>query len=250
MNADADTVHSKFDRMHARYRIPINRPAGHWKCHRPLGPLIKELHVTKKMSLLLVEEQREWRRRRRRAFVNSAKMNGRENASHTKGLADACISQIFLAVERSHSSSVSISYFSSFFSWITILVRPVIFPFDSYENPARGCTCTSCNFLRRVYMRNMNVYFSFAGESKHSHSRQVDNAEPRKNCERYSALQYMSNWRLKIMRSCIHYNKDWKQSIVNKQSAIIMYLTNLVELYNIERQTTFLFDNFQNLVIN
>lgn len=191
MNADADTVHSKFDRMHARYRIPINRPAGHWKCHRPLGPLIKELHVTKKMSLLLVEEQREWRRRRR-AFVNSAKMNGRENASHTKGLADACISQIFLAVERSHSSSVSIPYFSSFFSWVAILARPAIFPFD--ENRARGCTRTSRNFLRRVYMRNMNVYFSFAGESKHSHSRQVDNAEPRKNCERFAD---MSNWRLK-----------------------------------------------------
>lgn len=86
MNADADTAHRKFDRMHARYRIPINRSAGHWKCHRPLGPLIKEFHVTKEMSLLLVEEQQEWRRRRRRrAFVNSAKMNGRENASRTKG---------------------------------------------------------------------------------------------------------------------------------------------------------------------
>ncbi|KYN07374.1 hypothetical protein ALC62_01576 [Cyphomyrmex costatus] len=29
MNADAGTVHCKFDRMHARYRIPINRSAGH-----------------------------------------------------------------------------------------------------------------------------------------------------------------------------------------------------------------------------
>ena len=109
MNADAGTVHCKFDRMHVNYRIPINRSTDHWKYHRPLELLIKELHVTKKMSLLLVEEQREWRRRR--AFVNSAKMNGRENASHTKGLADACISQIFLVVERSHGSSVLILYF-------------------------------------------------------------------------------------------------------------------------------------------
>lgn len=190
MNADADIVHSKFDRMHARYRIPINRPAGHWKCHRPFGPLIKKLHVTK-MSLLLVEEQREWRRRRRRrAFVNSAKMNGRKNASHTKGLADACISQIFLTVERSHGSSVSIPYFSSFSSRVAILARPAISPFDSYENRVRGCTCTSRNFLRlRVCMRNMNVYFSFTSENQHSHSRQVDNAELRKDRECYSTLQ-------------------------------------------------------------
>ena len=154
MNADAGTVHCKFDRMHVNYRIPINRSTDHWKCHRPLELLIKELHVTKKMSLLLVEEQREWWRRR--AFVNSAKMNGRENASHTKGLADACISQIFLVVERSHGSSVLILYFLLSLREFAILARPTIFPFDSHENRARGCTRTYRNFLElQVCTRNM-----------------------------------------------------------------------------------------------
>jgi len=118
-------------------------------------------------------------------------MNGRENASHTKRLADACISQIFLAVERSHGSSAPISYFFLSPRESPFLLAQPFFPL-THTRTAQIHSYLS-QFLETASMFAqyvcMNVYFSFTDENQHSHSRQVNNGESRKNRKRYSILQ-------------------------------------------------------------
>ena len=196
MNADAGIVHCKFNRMHVNYRIPINRSTDHWKCHRPLELLIKELHVTKKMSLLLVEEQREWRRRRFRQLRENEWT--RERVSHKK------------TGWRLHFANFSRRWevarffgplFSSFSSWVAILARPAIFPFDSHETRARGCTRTYRNFLElQVCMSNMCAWTCISRLLARASTRIRDKQTMPSRGRTVNAIPFctdVSNWRLK-----------------------------------------------------
>lgn len=161
MNADANTAHRTsliVCTCGIEFRL-IDRPIIENATIRirALEPLIKEFHVAKKTAHFSSKRSENDDDDDDDALSSIPRKWMDARARRTKGLADACISQIFLTVERSRGPDPL--FFSLFFlSWVAILARPAIFFLWLTKEPC-GCTRSSRNFLAvRVCAQRMCLW--------------------------------------------------------------------------------------------
>lgn len=129
----------ELDRMHVRYRIPINRLIDHWKCHcysRPRARAInKRASCNEEDRSFLAREKWKWRRRRRRRRFRQFRENGwtRERVAQKDWLTPAF--HKFFSPSRGRAAPIP--YFSPFLSRESpFLLAQLFFSFDSRKSRA------------------------------------------------------------------------------------------------------------------